>query len=249
MNFISGLSVKSPWQWFLSFKKMHQLDGLSWAFLGQIHLRYLWTTQRREWGPEWYHQHHQTHLHWPQDHHSPASRGPKAKATCPCPPGQLGGEESHLEQGKVPLSGCLRRICLAEGLAPAAGASSGMCQQLGSNQSWVRRERRSRVGRWVQKGGAEVTCDQWDALNTGAHGKQLHTCTCPQTPMSFGCYWPVLGSCVVFPQKILQQMSVYGCGIVSGWIIEPGAGKIEEKPQDLPTISQQKFCHSLLCVS
>lgn len=83
----------------------------------------------------------------------------------------------------MPLSGCLRRICLAEGLAPAAGANYGMCQQLGSKQSWVRRERRSRAGGGVQKGGTEVTGDQWDALNPGAHGNQLHTFTCPQPPL------------------------------------------------------------------
>lgn len=83
----------------------------------------------------------------------------------------------------MPLSGCLRRICLAEGLAPAAGANYGMRQQLGSKQSWVRRERRSRVGGGVQKGGTEVTGDQWDALNPGAHGNQLHTFTCPQPPL------------------------------------------------------------------
>lgn len=53
------------------------------------------------------------------------------------------------------------------------------------------------------KGGAETTGDQWDAPNPEAHGNHLSTAPTAQTTMSFGCYWPVLGSGVVFPEKIL----------------------------------------------
>lgn len=148
------------------------------------------------------------------------------------------------------VSGCLRSICLAEGLAPVAGVSSGMCQQLRSKQSWVRRESRSRAGARVRKGGAEVTGDQWDAPNPRARGNHLHMSTDPtaQTSMSFGCYWPVFGPCVVFPERILQQMSVYRCGIVSGLIIEPATGKVEEKPGTFPPFPSKTFFHSLLCL-
>lgn len=114
---------------------------------------------------------------------------------------------------------------------------------LGSKQSWVRRERRSRAAGWVWKGGAEVTGDQWDAPNPGAHGNHLHLSTAPtaQTIMSFGCYWPVLGSGVVFPEKILQQMSVYEREVVSGLITDPATGKIEEKPGTFPPFPSKSF--------
>lgn len=102
----------------------------------------------------------------------------------------------------MPLSGCLRRICLAEGPAPAAGASSGVSAigeqtELGEEGEEEQSRRRSVKGR------AEVTV---------MHQTQEHMeITCTPSPVHKP-QCPVLGSCVVFPEKILQQMSVCECG-------------------------------------
>lgn len=169
-----------------------------------------------------------------------APRGPKAKPTCPRLPHQPGGEQSHLEQGKEPLSGCLRRICLAKGLA---GASSGVCQQSGSKQSWVRRERRSREEGECGKG------EQSSLGTSGMHQTQEHMeTTCTPSPVHRPLHKPQYALVASFrflcgfPRE--DPSAVCECGAdhrACSW-------ESRRKTWDFPTISKYKFFHSLLCV-
>lgn len=174
-------------------------------------------------------------------HRGPAPRGPKAKGTCwcpPCPRGSSEGKKVTESKGRSHSLECLRSR--QENLSCIGSCTSCRCKLRDASAL------RSKLGAGRGGGGVQERCsrgkrgDQRDALKAGAvvlkQAANLHAFAAlmqrPKLPKIYYC-WPFSGSCmrcVFLAEKALQQMPVYGCGIVFGLIIEPWSWENRRKP-------------------